>query len=169
MEGQKLEIVKEFKYLGFTWTSKLSLKPTIDQSLRKIEKALAKLKWLKKGRIISRQVLRQCFFAYVFPITSYLNLPDTYRWQSRHQISIRLSWCLTSRGLIGFSFSPEQASVPRVEFPPSVVLAGYGGTTGSRKLPLQRRGIVILGLYGSSIPCVAGLLPLRNLIPRTFL
>ena len=27
MEGKKLEVVKEFKYLGFTWTDKMSLKP----------------------------------------------------------------------------------------------------------------------------------------------
>jgi len=84
MQGQQLEIVKEFKYLGFTWTSKMSLKPTVDHCLEKAEKALAKLKWLKKGRRISMQVLRQCFFAYVFPhfawiFPFYPFLPKTQR------------------------------------------------------------------------------------------
>ena len=67
MEGHQLEMVNTFKYLGFTWTSKMSLKPTIDLCLEKVEKALAKLKWLNKGRTISVHVLRKCFFAYVFP------------------------------------------------------------------------------------------------------
>ena len=67
MEGVRLDIVNSFKYLGFTWTNKMSLKPTVDQCLGKVESALAKLKWMKKGQKISTQVLRQCFFAYVFP------------------------------------------------------------------------------------------------------
>jgi hypothetical protein len=67
MEGQQLEIVNKFKYLGFTWTSKMSLKPMIDHCLEKVDKALVKLKCLKKGRKISVTVLRQCLFAYVFP------------------------------------------------------------------------------------------------------
>jgi hypothetical protein len=66
MEGQTLDIVNAFKYLGFTWTSKMSLKPTIDQCLEKVGKALVKLKWLKSGRRIATPVLRKCFFAYVF-------------------------------------------------------------------------------------------------------
>ncbi len=44
MNGQKLEIVNVFKYLGFTWTNKMSLKLTIDHCLEKFEKALIKLK-----------------------------------------------------------------------------------------------------------------------------
>jgi len=44
MNGQKLEIVNVFKYLGFTWTNKMSLKLTIDHCLEKVEKALVKLK-----------------------------------------------------------------------------------------------------------------------------
>src|SRR3984957_9746625 len=84
MQGEKLEIVKSFKYLGFTWTSKLSLKPTVDLCLEKVEKALAKLKWLKKGRRISTQVLRQCLLAYVFPHLAWIFpfypfLPKTQR------------------------------------------------------------------------------------------
>jgi hypothetical protein len=67
MAGRKLEIVKTFKYLGFTWTDKLSLKPTINLSLEKIQASLNKLKWLKSGRILSTAVLRRCFFSYIFP------------------------------------------------------------------------------------------------------
>ncbi len=50
MNGQELEIVDKFKYLGFIWTSKMSLEPTIDSCLEKVEKALVKPKWMKKGR-----------------------------------------------------------------------------------------------------------------------
>ena len=67
MEEQVLEIANTFKYLGFTWTNKLSLKPTIDLCLEKVKKAIVKLNWLNKGRIMSTSVLRQCLFAYVFP------------------------------------------------------------------------------------------------------
>ena len=67
MEEQVLEIANSFKYLGFTWTNKLSLKPTIDLCLEKVKKAIVKLNWLNKGRIMSTSVLRQCLFAYVFP------------------------------------------------------------------------------------------------------
>ena len=38
MESQRLGIVKEFKYLGFIWTSKMSLKPTTDKTLGKNSK-----------------------------------------------------------------------------------------------------------------------------------
>ena len=84
MEGQILEIVNTFKYLGFTWTSKMSLKPTIDQCLGKVGKALGKLKWMKSGRRISIPVLRKCFFAYVFPHLAWIFpfypfLPKTQR------------------------------------------------------------------------------------------
>ena len=67
MNGNKIELVTEFKYLGFTWTSKLSLKPTVDRCISNIQKSLAKLKWLKTGRVMSTKALRQCFFAYTFP------------------------------------------------------------------------------------------------------
>ena len=67
MNGQKLELVEEFKYLGFTWTSKLSLKPTIDRCIGNINRSLAKLKWLRPKQLISTKTLRQCFFAYTFP------------------------------------------------------------------------------------------------------
>ena len=67
MLGQKLEVVNSFKYLGFTWTSKLSLKPTVNRCLENIQKSLGKLKWLRSGKTVSKSVLRKCFFAYTFP------------------------------------------------------------------------------------------------------
>ena len=39
MLGQKLEMVEQFKYLGFTLTSKLSLKPTVYKCLENIQKS----------------------------------------------------------------------------------------------------------------------------------
>ena len=44
MDGQKLYLVNEFKYLGFTWTHKLSLKSTIDKTLENIQRTFTKLK-----------------------------------------------------------------------------------------------------------------------------
>lgn len=67
MNGERIEFVQEFKYLGFTWTDKLSLKPTVDKCIGNIQKALAKLKWLKAAKSASSKVLRQCFFAFAFP------------------------------------------------------------------------------------------------------
>ena len=72
MAEQCLKLVNKFKYLGFTWTSKLSLKSTIDQCLEKVKMATAKLKWMNKGKNISTSVFRQCLFAYVFPYLAWL-------------------------------------------------------------------------------------------------
>jgi hypothetical protein len=72
MNGQRIELVNEFKYLGFTWTSKLSLKPTTNRCIGNIQKSLAKLKWLRTRRCISTKALRQCFFAYTFPHFAWL-------------------------------------------------------------------------------------------------
>ena len=58
MQDHKVEIAEAFKSLGFTWTSKLSLRPTVDQSLKKIEKTLAKLRRLNKGGKVSVQALK---------------------------------------------------------------------------------------------------------------
>jgi hypothetical protein len=66
MLGQKLETVSAFKYLGFTWTSKLSLKPTINRRLENIQKSLNKVKWLRASRTLTIEVLRRCFLAYSF-------------------------------------------------------------------------------------------------------
>ena len=72
MENHKVEVVKEFKYLGFVWTSKMSLKPTIDKALENIQRTYIKLKWMKGGRTLSKEVLRKCFFAYSFPYFSWI-------------------------------------------------------------------------------------------------
>lgn len=67
MLGQRIAIVDSFKYLGFTRTSKLSLKPTVNKCIENIQKSLSKLKWLRCGKIVSAEILRRCFFAYTFP------------------------------------------------------------------------------------------------------
>ena len=67
MQGQQLEIVKEFRYLGFTWTNKMSMKPTVDRALENIQRTFSKLRWMKSGTAVSTKVLRRCFFAYSFP------------------------------------------------------------------------------------------------------
>ena len=72
MQGQRLELVKEFKYLGFTWTNKMSLKPTIDRILENIQKTFTKLRWMKGGKRLSKDVLRRCFFAYSFPFFAWI-------------------------------------------------------------------------------------------------
>lgn len=72
MEGQRLEIVKEFKYLGFIWTNKMSLKPTIDKTCENIQKTFSKLRWMRSGRTLSTQTLRKCFFAYSFPYFAWI-------------------------------------------------------------------------------------------------
>ena len=69
MEDQRLEIVKEFKYLGFIWTSKMSLKPTIDKILENIQKTFFKLKWMKSGKALSTAVLRSVFLHTAFRIS----------------------------------------------------------------------------------------------------
>jgi len=66
MNSGKIDMVTEFKYLGFTWTDKMSLKPTVEKCIGNIQRSLEKLRWLKSGRSTSTTVLRQCFFAYTF-------------------------------------------------------------------------------------------------------
>lgn len=72
LDGNQIELVKEFKYLGFTWTDRLSLKPTVDKTIGNIQRSLAKLKWMKSGREMSSKAIRQCFFAYTFPHFAWL-------------------------------------------------------------------------------------------------
>ena len=72
MDEHTIEVVKSFKYLGFTWTSKLSLKPTIDKCVENIQKSFIKLNWLRAGGVLSKAVLRTCFFAYSFPDFAWL-------------------------------------------------------------------------------------------------
>jgi hypothetical protein len=70
-----LENVRTFKYLGVQWTDKLSLVPTVNYCLEKIQKSYIKLKWLKRNRHITTEVLRTCFFAFSFPF--FPMLPNT--------------------------------------------------------------------------------------------
>ena len=97
MLGKKLKQMSSFKYLGFTWTSKLSLMPTVDKCLANIQKSLNKLKWLRCGHVLSTKTLRQCFFTYNFPHFSWLfplypSLPTTQRkaLQRKYRAAIRL-------------------------------------------------------------------------------
>ncbi|CAF5130773.1 unnamed protein product, partial [Rotaria magnacalcarata] len=55
MKSHKLLEVKEFKYLGFTWTNKMSLKPTIDKALENIQKPYCKLRWMKGGKALPKE------------------------------------------------------------------------------------------------------------------
>jgi hypothetical protein len=72
MNNIKLETVRIFKYLGFTWSDKMSLKPTVDKCLDNIQRSYSKLKWLQRNKNISTQVLRTCFFAYSFPFFTWI-------------------------------------------------------------------------------------------------
>ncbi len=72
MDEKQLEVVRSFKYLGFTWTDKLSLKSTVDKCLESIQKAYGKLKWLKRNKDITTQVLRACFFAFFVPFFTWI-------------------------------------------------------------------------------------------------
>jgi hypothetical protein len=95
MNAEKIEIVKEFKYLGFTWTDKLSLRPTVERCIGNIQRSLGKLKWLKSGRSMSTKALRQCFFAYTFPHFAWLFpffpfLPDTQQQILRQKFRVGL-------------------------------------------------------------------------------
>jgi hypothetical protein len=72
MEGRRLNLVKEFKYLVFTWSNKMSSKPTINRTLENIQRTFSKLKSMKAGRTLSTDVLRKCFFAYSFPYFAWL-------------------------------------------------------------------------------------------------
>jgi hypothetical protein len=66
-QAKKAESVKELNYLGFTWTNRLSLKPTTESCIGNIQRSLGKLNWLEFGGSISSKVIRQCFFAYTIP------------------------------------------------------------------------------------------------------
>ena len=70
MRGQRLE--KEFKYLGFTWTNKMSLKPTIDRILENIQKTSTKLRSMRGGKRLSKDVFRRWFFEYSFPYFAWI-------------------------------------------------------------------------------------------------
>jgi hypothetical protein len=96
--GEKLlENVRAFKYLGFHWTDKLSLAPTVNSCLEKIQKSYIKLKWLKRNRHITTEVLRTCFFSYSFPFFAWLfpffpMLPMSHQetLKSKYRVGIRI-------------------------------------------------------------------------------
>ena len=97
MNQTEIEKVKSFKYLGFTWSDKLSLKSTVDHCLNQIQKSYNKLRWLKRNKDISTVVLRTCFFAYSFPFFAWLfpfytMLPKTQQEliQSKYRKGLRL-------------------------------------------------------------------------------
>ena len=100
MENHKVELVKGFKYLGFLWTSKMSLKPTIDKALENIQRTYIKLKWMKGGRTLSKEVLRKCFFAYsflyfswIFPLYPFLPRTQKELFQRKFRKEVRLIHC----------------------------------------------------------------------------
>jgi len=97
MNKSQLEGVRAFKYLGFTWTDKMSLKPTVNRCLDNIQKSYTRLKWLKRNKDISTQVLRICFFAYSFPFFTWIFpfyplLPLTQQelFQRKYRVGLRI-------------------------------------------------------------------------------
>lgn len=78
MNNVKLETARSFKYLGFVWTDKLSLKPTVVTCLENMQISYIKLKWLHRNKEISTKVLRTCFFAYSFPFFTWIFLIFTF-------------------------------------------------------------------------------------------
>jgi len=97
MNNCKLDTVRSFKYLGVTWSDKLSLKPTVLSCMEKVQKSYVKLKWLQKNKEMSTKVLRTCFFAYSFPFFTWLFplfplLPNSLQNQVRrkYRVGIRL-------------------------------------------------------------------------------
>ena len=97
MQGHKIDIVNSFKYLGFSWTSKLSLMPTVQKGLENIQRSLNKLRWLRSGKTMSKEVLRKCFLAYTFPHFAWVFpvfpfLPETQKdaLRRKFRVAIRL-------------------------------------------------------------------------------
>ena len=102
MNNKQIEVVDEFKYLGFTWTDKLSLRPTIEKCIGNIQRSLVKLKWLKSGRNMSTTALRQCFFAYTFPHFAWIFpffplIPETHQQslKQKFRVGIRMIYRCT--------------------------------------------------------------------------
>ena len=96
MLGQKIETVNSFKYLELTWTSKMSLKSTVNRCIENIQSWVCKLKWLLSSKILSAKVLRKCFFAYTFSHFTWIFsffpfLPQT------HQEALRRKFRVTIR------------------------------------------------------------------------
>ena len=97
MEGQRIDMMKEFWYLGFTWTNKLSLKPTVDGCLENMQRSLGKFKRLWGGRIVFKVVLRHVFFAYtcshlawLFPFYPFLPKTQQELLNQKFRVCLRL-------------------------------------------------------------------------------
>ena len=86
MDNIPLECVNDFKYLGYTWTSKLSMRKLVANCLEKVRRSYTKLKWLKRSRVVSTSVLRQCFFAYSFPFFAWLFCFFPFLPSSHHEL-----------------------------------------------------------------------------------
>ncbi len=63
INGQTLQIVRELKYLGFTWTNKMPLKTTINKTLENIQRTFSESRWITGGKVLSNDVLRKGFWA----------------------------------------------------------------------------------------------------------
>jgi len=50
----------------------MSLKPIVDRCLENVQRSLCKLKWLRSGKTLSKEVLRCCFIAYRFPYFAWI-------------------------------------------------------------------------------------------------
>ena len=97
MNNCPLESVKLFKYLGFTWSDKMSLRPTVDKCLLNIQNSYSKLKWINRSNHISKQTLRTCFFAYSFPFFTWIfpffpMLPQSQQelFRRKYRVGLRL-------------------------------------------------------------------------------
>jgi hypothetical protein len=88
MDGNELQCVKSFEYLGFEWTDKLSLSPTANNCMENIKNSYIKLRWLKRNKKISTEVLKKCFYAYSFPFFAWL-FPFFPLLQKSHQKILR--------------------------------------------------------------------------------
>jgi hypothetical protein len=99
MNRALLEKIRAFKYLGFTWTDKLSLKPTVDICLENIQKSYSKLKWLKRNKNISTQVLRTCFFTYSFPFSPLLPATQQELFRRKYRVGLRMIYRCSFTGI----------------------------------------------------------------------
>jgi len=96
MNGRQIALLHEFKYLGLTWTTKLSLKTAVDQCRGQIQKSLAKLRWLTSWQFISTKAPWQYFYPYTFPPVAWILpffslLPDSHQqiFQQKLQVGLR--------------------------------------------------------------------------------
>ena len=117
MNGEKIELVKESKYLGFTWTDRLSLKPTVEKCIGNIHRSLGKLRWLKTGRSMSSKLLRQYFFGYTFPHFAWIFpffplLAQTQQQILQQKFLVGLRLCIVVRLCLHRTFIVSLQSTP---------------------------------------------------------